>query len=646
MARRTTRWLGPGIGLVIGLLMTRHAWGSSAPSGDDTMAVIVRANEGLRVLLRGALDGWSPKDGVGYPRFLHYGHGLAFAVGLTRLVTVGLLSTTAAVSLLYSLSFAAVAPAAWFLARSLGMTRRAAMLSGLLALIVNNPFGVGLAGLYTIGLLPHSLAAPFVFVGLGAAIRVVRHPEEKRWAVVLAGVIGVVTITHSISTMVLAFCLAGFVAFVVLTTRIRTGLAPRAVAVLVAGASGVAFSAFWLFPAVATLSERGTIATWSTPTLSSRVDEIISGHFLFGHYVALFIVAGWAWALIAWRRGNPLAAAAPVVGVLFLVFAHWLHVHDPSSQPGQLLANRGVGYAGVLAILPLGGLIDELIPVKDKLVGAVVGVLAAVILMFVVPGEPGLTKIVKHQPTAVDAMHQVAATLRRVVPVQGRFAFERDFANELTLTGVTHPDYWLAAMSGRNNLNIYGIDQTPAAGVDDAAGHLKDDVAGTITADTFARYGVTHVVTIEPTAPQRLVATGQFDVVAAYDEFSVLKVDAPENQPRADRLLHVDSGSARSKVRSVSQDSGTIRLAVSATQDTQATAPLGWSRGWQVRIDGRRVATEQAHDGLLSYTLPKGQHQVAIDYEPGRLGYLGLLVGIIAGFGLWRWARRPSPSAS
>ncbi len=363
------------------------------------MAVIVRANEGLRVLLHGALDGWSPKDGVGYPRFLHYGHGLAFAVGFVRLVTAGLLSTTAAVSLLYSLSFAAVAPAAWFLARNLGMSRRASMLSGILALAVNNPFGVGLAGLYTIGLLPHALAAPFVFVGLGAAIRVVRRPDEKRWAVVLAAVIGIVTITHSISTMVLAFCLAAFIAFVVLTTRIRTELVPRVTALVIAGVAGVAFSAFWLIPAVATLSERGTIATWSTPTLASRVDEIISGRFLFGHYLALFIVAGWAWALIAWRRGKPLVAAAPIVGMAFLVFAHWLHVFDPSSQPGQLLANRGVGYAGVLAILPLGGLIDELIPKIDRVVGAVVGVLAAVVIMLVVPGDNGLADIPNISPT-------------------------------------------------------------------------------------------------------------------------------------------------------------------------------------------------------------------------------------------------------
>src|SRR5689334_17149724 len=98
MERRGLRWLAPGTGFGIGLLLTRHAWGSAPPSGDDTMAVIIRANEGLRLLSHGALDGWSARDGLGYPRFLHYGHGLAIAVGLVKAATIGLLSTTAVVS--------------------------------------------------------------------------------------------------------------------------------------------------------------------------------------------------------------------------------------------------------------------------------------------------------------------------------------------------------------------------------------------------------------------------------------------------------------------------------------------------------------------------------------------------------------------
>ena len=635
-----TRLTGPTVAFVVGLLMTRHAWGPQPPSGDDSMAVIVRAGEGLRILARGQLDGWSPRDGVGYPRFLHYGPGLSLAVGAVKVATLGLISTTAAVSLLYVLSFAAVAPAVWFLARSLGMRPRASTLSAVAALAVNNPFGVGLAGLYTIGLLPHALAAPLVFVGLGAAVRIVRDPTDRRFVVVLATVIGVVTFTHSISTIVLGFCIAAFVPLAYLATPDRRRPVPRVVALAIGGATGIALSAFWLLPALATLSERGVVATWSTPTLSSRVDEIINGKFLFGHYLALFVVAGWAWALIAARRGRPLIAIAPVVGVLFLVFAHWYFVHPGGSEVKLLLANRGVGYAGVLAIIPLGGLIDDLLPdTSPQLAGLVLGVGATVIVCVAVPGKPGILALPHHQPKAVDAMSAVAATLRDVVPDSGRFAFERDAGAEKALTGVTHPDYWLAAVSGRNNLNIYGIDQTPAAGVDDAAGRLKEDTEGKITADEFARYGVTHIVTIDPPTRARLEATNQFKAIEVSDSFAVLKVIAPRNQPRADRMLHVESGRASAVIRSVSRDNGKVRLAVRASQNTTATAPLGWSSGWHVRVDGKRVETSKTSDGLLSYQLPRGRHDVAIDYVPSGLGYIGLIVGVLAAAALFVWAR-------
>src|SRR5262249_13870615 len=157
------------------------------------------------------------------------------------------------------------------------MSQRASALSGVLALAANNPFGVGLAGLYTIGLLPQALAAPLVLVGLGAAVRLVRRPAERQWAVVLAAVIALVTITHSISTMVLGCCLVVLVLFAMATSFDIRRLRHASTALVVAVAGGIALAAFWLIPAIATFSERGIIATWATPTLASRMDDIING---------------------------------------------------------------------------------------------------------------------------------------------------------------------------------------------------------------------------------------------------------------------------------------------------------------------------------------------------------------------------------
>src|SRR5436305_11389396 len=164
-----TRWLAGVVVMVgIALWMTRGAWGGRPPAGDDVMAHITRADFGLgHLFFHGRLDGWFPRFMLGHREFLFYGQGFTALLGLLRVATLGGLSNTGAMKVAAVGSFVLFGPAAAFLARSLGLSRLASVVAGILALAVNNVYGVGLAAVFVIGLVPQQVAALAACVALG-----------------------------------------------------------------------------------------------------------------------------------------------------------------------------------------------------------------------------------------------------------------------------------------------------------------------------------------------------------------------------------------------------------------------------------------------------------------------------------------------
>src|SRR2546423_10222917 len=134
--------------------MTRAAWGGRPPAGDDVMAHLTRADFGLghfgSFFGHGRLDGWFSRFMLGHQEFLFYGPGFTWLLGLLRVLTFGALSTTGAMKVVTVASFVGFGPAAAFLARPLGLSPLASGLAGILALAVNNVFGVGLDSMFTI----------------------------------------------------------------------------------------------------------------------------------------------------------------------------------------------------------------------------------------------------------------------------------------------------------------------------------------------------------------------------------------------------------------------------------------------------------------------------------------------------------------
>ena len=85
------------VAVMLAVWLTTSLWGREPPSGDDTMAHLIRAQFTLDELVPHAqLDGWQSRFGLGYQQFLFYGPGFTWAVVLLHWLSLGLLSVAGA----------------------------------------------------------------------------------------------------------------------------------------------------------------------------------------------------------------------------------------------------------------------------------------------------------------------------------------------------------------------------------------------------------------------------------------------------------------------------------------------------------------------------------------------------------------------
>lgn len=580
------------VAVVMGLAFTRPSWGGRAPAGDDVLAHVIRADYAFSHLFaHGRLDGWFPRFMVGHQEFLFYGPGFTWLLGLIRLATAGALSTVGAYKVAGILTFVAFGPAMAFVATSLGLTRRAAAVVAILALAVNSDLGVGLHAVYSISLVPQQLGAIAFCVALGCLVRTVVD-SHRRWTVIGALALVAIAVTHLITGMVLL--LIGAIALVpLLVATPGRGRACMRLAGMASAAIGL--SAFWLAPFLAHHDLRGPVTTWATPPFGARLSEIFHGRMLFAPGLAWFVAAGMlAW--VAWpalRRGlGPLAwfvAAAPIV---YLVAAHWAASTWRGNEVTLQLANRGLGYAGALAILPLAALIAK----APDWVALPVAAVAAVVYTGHARHEVGQAG--RPEPGIVAA----AGRLRHLVPDGARFATERDFPAEIARTGVSHPDLWLAQHSGRDTLNLFNAESSPsAAGFEaESIGKVPPDQL----ADRLERYGVTTVVTVRPTTEPGLLASGRFVERWRGGGLAILGLVRHTPAPR-------QMGDAEH---------------VAATPASDGSFPLSWSPKWHAR--GAHLT--ESPDGLLRLVGPGNRRSVVLTFRRDRWDLAGALTSVAA----------------
>ncbi len=626
---RLFTWAGLVVGTAVAVALVAPALGSRPPAGEDVMAHLVRADFGIAELVaKGRLDGWFPRFVLGHQEFLFNGPGLTWVMALVRGATFGVLSNTGALKVVSMGSCVALVPAAWFLARSFGLSRPAAGLGAVFATCVSNPFGLGLEGVFGTGLIPHQVGALWFCLALGSCLRLLDDPRS-RWRALAASALAGLAVTHLISVLVLGIVLVlclltlvplGGLSWAGLRRLAQTGL-------VAAGLAG-----FWLVPLAVHRDLRGIVTTWGTPPFGERLAAIARGDVLLP--AGLGAVAVVAWAYLLWRRERPATMVLAVVPFGYLVVAHvslhWLGGNEFTLQ----LANRGLGYAGLLAVLGVGAFLAALTSRLGTVghLAALAGV--AVLALTAAPGRNAAGQLAEPVPP----MRAAAAALARLVPDGARFATQRDYPAEIGRTGVIHPETWLARVSGRNSLNGFNLESSSTPGAGFAPDRL-DESGPHASARRLSRLGVTHVVTTGEELLADLTRSGRFRPVWRDPPLVILEVVAEPGQPPPGALL---TSSPPIQARLTDPRPEHLAIDMEAPSPSKATVALAWSPKWHAHLNGRPHTLTHSSDGLVTLQLPAGTHRLRLDYRPDPWDALGPAITVLTLVGGAWWLRRHS----
>lgn len=644
---RTERALGPALAVVLALWMVRGVAGGRPPAGDDVMAHLARVEVGLDVLAGGRLDGWFPSFMLGIDEFLFYGQGFTLLVGLVKVLGLGLLSTVGAYKLVTVASFAATGPAVAFFVRSLGLGHRVAGAAAVLALLVSSPFGGGINGLYLIGMAPHQVGAVLFFVVLGCVARTTRDPTWW-WRAALAA--AALVITHVISVMVLAVMLPLVVAPLLVARRRPLASTARHLVLAAAAAAGIA--AFWLVPAVAFRDQRGVVTTWATPPLDDRLVEIARTALTYPAGVAYIVAVAMPLSIFVLRGRRVLGMALALTPVAYLAIAHTLAWRFNGNSITLQLANRGLGYAATIAVVPLAVVVvagaDAVIDVvrrwraraesstvpdgpSRRRLAALASLAAATAAVVALTGDT--TDLATQQPPPADSLVAAARSLARAVPPGARFATERAYPDEIAVAGLTHPDYWLAQRSGRNTLNIFNPESTPAGATAFVTERIPT-MEPIALANELGRLGTTHVVAIRAATLATLVGSGRFVPVdrGGGGAFAILEVQGASGQPPpATGVSFPDGAGSARRLRSEREH---LAFEVEPDRDATAEIAVAWSPRWRATVDGRAVAIDQTSEGLMRVAVERGPQRVVLRHAPTVWDHLGLAITLVSGAAL------------
>jgi hypothetical protein len=636
------------------------------------MAHLVRADFGISELVaRGRLDGWFPRFILGHQEFLFNGPGLVWLMALLRGATFGILSNAGALKVVSMGSLVALVPAAWFLARSFGLSRPAAGLGAVLATSVSNPFGLGLEGTFGTGLIPHQVGGVLFCLALGACLRLL-DDRRARWRALAATALAGLAVTHLISALVLAVVLI----LSLLALAPAGGLSGSGLRRLAGtGLAAAGLTGFWLVPLAAHRDLHGVVTTWGTPPIGQRLADIARGDILLP--AGLGAVAVVAWAYVLWRHvsGAGGGAGAParttgatgparfntalhgrmsrqakshelwrerraptivlaVVPLAYLVVAHvslhWLGNNEVTLQ----LGNRGLGYAGLLAVLGVGAFLAALTSRLGTVghLAALAGV--AALALTAAPGRNAAAQLAEPVPP----MRAAAAALARLVPDGARFATQRDYPAEIGRTGVIHPETWLARVSGRNSLNGFNLESssTPGAGL---APDRLDESGPHASARRLSRLGVTHVVTTGEELLADLTRSGRFRPVWRDRPLAILEVIPEPGQPAPASLL---TSSPPIRARLTDTHPEHFAMEVEAPSPSKATVALAWSPKWHAHLNGRPHALSHSSDGLVTLQLPQGPSELRLDYRSDIWDALGAAMTVLTLITGTLWLRRHS----
>jgi hypothetical protein len=343
------------------------------------------------------------------------------------------------------------------------------------------------------------------------------------------------------------------------------------------------------------------------------------------------------------HREHAVMLAVPAI---YLVIAHVTLSYPGPGDISLQLANRGLAYAGVIALLPLAALVS----IGVKRLSALSGdqgtsiLLAAVVLVTAVVITVGHSKehLAGQLSKPTRALQDAAVELRTLVPQGARFSMTRDYPAEIDRVGVIEPEHWLAWASGVDILNAFNPESSNAGAIAYTAdspdkGQKIDDWIRKLR-----RLGVSDVVVDKADIDNQMRGSALVDKVWSEGPITIYGVlsDSGGTPP-----ILIDTGQTGAAVSFSQRGAERLEWTIKSGQQFTSTLALGWSPKWHGTIDGAPIRITKTDEGLMSVVVPSGVHTLALAYRPDTADHVGLFLTLgtlwfLFGLPLWRRRRK------
>jgi hypothetical protein len=317
------------------------------------------------------LWGWFNKWYAGAAPFIFYAPGFSLLVVFSRMATLNFLALNDAIKIVLALSYSAFPLAIYWLCRRIDFSKRDAVLAAVFSLTSSSYAGIGIEGIYDIGLYTHFIGIILFMIYLGLFHESLEKENKKTH--LLAGlVLGFIILTHTITTAY-AFISSAVYLLLRLVYWKKTGLRR----LLLIPSIGLLISLFWLFPLLSSFELFGPDAGFYPFSINELFDKIVSNRMVVNELTIYFLPFALAAAFIRLvKRNNSMIPVYLIIMVVLTTLIGSNYVVkflegqkiDAPLYPTvvriftTMFQTRAIAYLGVLlpilAGLGAGGLLD------------------------------------------------------------------------------------------------------------------------------------------------------------------------------------------------------------------------------------------------------------------------------------------------
>ncbi|MCX6819494.1 MAG: hypothetical protein NT129_05875 [Candidatus Aenigmarchaeota archaeon] len=271
---------------VIALFSTANSFNSGYIASWDGPAHIVRAEHFFNSLNLDALGVWGWYHGwyLGVAPFIFYSPGFFIIVSIIKIISFGFLPTDLIINILLALTYALFPVTLYWLSTELGFSKRTSILAGILSLGFSAIWGIGLSGIYAIGLYTNifSLLPFMLFLGV-----LHKTLTEKGSTVVTGLLLGFIIITNIVTAVY-----AVLAVFIYIISLLTSGKKVEWIKILQLFMIGTLVSLFWIITFLISIPLIGIETAFAPFGLVELLKALFLGEIIFHPIISIFLTLG------------------------------------------------------------------------------------------------------------------------------------------------------------------------------------------------------------------------------------------------------------------------------------------------------------------------------------------------------------------